>query len=56
MGTKEKKQKLAQFFELLTFNGYSITEYMGKPLSYFDFDKIEITIEHLINEQNEQYN
>ena len=52
----EKKQILAQFFELSIFNGYSIAEYMGKPLSYFDFDKIEIIIERLIKEQNEQYN
>lgn len=56
MKPTDKKQILAQFFELLIFNGYSIAEYMGKPLSYFNFDKIEIAIEGLIKEQNEQYN
>lgn len=55
MKTQDKKQTLQQFFELLIFNGYSIAEYMGKPLSWYNFEKVEIEIEKLINEQNEQY-
>jgi len=56
MKTQDKKQTLQQFFELLIFNGYSIAEYMGKPLSYYDFDKVIKRIETLEQEQNEQYN
>jgi len=50
MGTKEKKQILAIFIEKHVQCGFSITGYMGKPLSYFDFDKVKSRIEWLNKE------
>lgn len=51
MGTKEKKQLLATFMEKHVQCGFSIVEYMGKPLSYFDFEKVKARIKWL----NEEY-
>lgn len=56
MKTFEKKEILRQFFELLIFNGYDITDYIGKPLSWYDFDKVLKRIETLEQEQEEQNN
>lgn len=50
MTIKEKKTKLALFIELHVQCGYSIDQYMGKPLSYFDFEKIDQRIEWFKNE------
>ncbi|WP_209405257.1 hypothetical protein [Pseudozobellia sp. WGM2] len=51
MGTKEKKELLATFIEKHVQCGYSIVDYMGKPLSYFDFQKVKSRIDWL----NEEY-
>ena len=36
MKTTEKKQLIANVIEKLVLNGYDITPFIGKPLSYFD--------------------
>lgn len=51
MKTREKKKLLAIFIEKNIQCGYSIEEYMGKPLSYFDFEKIKARIKWF----NEKY-
>ena len=50
MGTKEKKQLLATFIEKHVQCGFDIINYMGKPLSYFDFEKVKARIEWLNKE------
>ncbi len=50
MKTKEKKQLLAQYIEMLVRNGYSIENVICKPLSYFDFEKVANRIEELNTE------
>lgn len=50
MSIKEKKKLLADFIEKHVQCGFSIVEYMGKPLSYFDFDKVEARIKWLNKE------
>lgn len=50
MTTKEKKQTLAEFIELHVQCGFEIIEYMGKPLSYFDFEKVKTRIQWLKEE------
>jgi hypothetical protein len=54
MKTNEKKETLARFFELLTLCGYSITDYMGKPLSYYNFEGLTAAIDKLEEELNQQ--
>lgn len=51
MSTKEKKELLATFIEKHVQCGYSIVEFIGKPLSYFDYDKVKERINYL----NEKY-
>lgn len=55
MKTLEKKLLIAKFFELLIFSGYDITFYIGKPLSYYDYDKLEKRVKELEQEQQDQY-
>lgn len=54
MKTLEKKLLIAKFFELLIFNGYDITFFIGKPLSYYDYDRLEKRVQELEKEQEEQ--
>ena len=41
MKTTEKKQLIANVIEKLVLNGYDITPFIGKPLSYFDYEKVK---------------
>ena len=41
MKTQEKKQLIAKVIEKLVLNGWDITEFIGKPLSYFDYEKVK---------------
>ena len=41
MKTKEKKQLIANVIEKLVLNGYDITPFIGKPLSYFNYEKVK---------------
>lgn len=50
MNIKEKKELLAAFIEKHVQCGYSIVGYMGKPLSYFDFEKLKTKIAWLNDE------
>lgn len=43
----QKKQKLATLIELMVSCGYSINDFMGKPLSHYNFEKIDQGIEKL---------
>jgi hypothetical protein len=44
MKTIEKQMLLAKLIELLAIQGKEIYPLMGKPLSYFDFDKVKEAI------------
>ena len=45
MKTTEKKQLIAKVIEKLVLNGYDITPFIGKPLSYFDGEKVKKLLE-----------
>ena len=45
MKTQEKKQRIANVIEKLVLNGYDITPFIGKPLSYFDGEKVKKLLE-----------
>ena len=40
-----KKQLIANVIEKLVLNGYDITPFIGKPLSYFDGEKVKKLLE-----------
>ena len=46
MKTTEKKQLIVKLVEKYVQNGYNITEFIGKPLSYFDEEKIKVLLEN----------
>ena len=41
MKTIEKKQLIAEVIEILVLDGIDITPFIGKPLSYFDYEKVK---------------
>ena len=41
MKTAEKKQLIKEVIEKLVLNGYDITPFIGKPLNYFDYEKVK---------------
>ena len=45
MKTTEKKQLIAQLLIKYVQSGYDITEFIGRPLSYFDEKKIKALLE-----------
>ena len=45
MKTAEKKQLIKEVIEKLVLNGYDIIEFIGKPLSYWDYEKIKKSLE-----------
>lgn len=47
MKTKEKKQLIARAIEAFVKNGYCIETFIGKPISYFDEEKLKIIIKDL---------
>jgi hypothetical protein len=47
MTPKEKKELLRTMIELMVHTGYDIAPYMGKPLSYYDYDKVKKSIKEL---------
>ncbi|QHB40951.1 hypothetical protein HWC99_gp20 [Flavobacterium phage vB_FspS_tant8-1] len=49
----EKRKLLVEMIELMIFCGYDITNHVGRPLSYFDFEKVQQFIEVLKKEKNE---
>jgi hypothetical protein len=49
--TNEKRKILARFLELQILLGYEITTWVGKPLGYFDFDKLE----EAVSKKEKQY-
>ena len=46
MKATEKKQLVAQLIEKYVQNGLCIEEFIGKPLSYFDEEKIKALLEN----------
>jgi len=46
MKAKEKKQLVAQLIAKYVQNGYPIENFKGKPLSYFDEEKIKAILEN----------
>jgi hypothetical protein len=53
ISTAEKKQLLQRFFELKTYLAHDYTFYMGKPLNYYDYDKLKKEINNLEKLYNE---
>ena len=47
MKATEKKQLIAKVIEKLVLNGYDITLFIGKPLSYFDYEKVKKLLEEI---------
>ena len=45
MKTQEKKQLIKEVIEKLVLNGYDIIEFIGKPLSYWDYEKVKKLLE-----------
>ena len=45
MKTTEKKQLIASVIEKLVLNGCDITPFIGKPLSYFNYEKVKKLLE-----------
>ena len=45
MKATEKKQLIVKLVEKYVQNGYNITEFIGKPLSYSDEKKIKALLE-----------
>ena len=45
MKATEKKQLIAQLIVKYVQSGYDITEFIGKPISYFDEKKIKALLE-----------
>ena len=45
MKTAEKKQLIKEVIEKLVLNGYDIIEFIGKPLSYWDYEKVKELLE-----------
>ena len=41
MKTQEKKQLIAEVIKEFVINGHDITPFIGKPLSYFDYEKVK---------------
>ena len=41
MKTAEKKQLIAQVIEIFVLDGVDITPFIGKTLSYFDYEKVK---------------
>ena len=55
MKTAEKKQLIKEVIETLVLNGYDIIEFIGKPLSYWDYEKVKKLLEEdkFYKEENE---
>ena len=41
MKTTEKKQLIAEVIKIYVLHGVDITPFIGKPLSYFDYEKVK---------------
>ena len=46
MKATEKKQLIAQLIVKYVQSGYDITEFIGKPLTYFNEEKIKVLLEN----------
>lgn len=46
----QKKRLLVRFIELHVFLGYDLLPIVGKPLNYFDWDKVQFIINKWENE------
>ena len=56
--TNDKRKILARFLELQILLGYEIVTWMGRPLSYYDWDKLEEAVankEKLYDEYHDGY-
>ena len=49
---KEKRFLVAKYFELLLLQGYGIDEYMGKPLTYWNYTGL---IKEIIRQEEDVY-
>ena len=39
--TVQKRNIITQFIETLVMNGYDISEMVGRPLSFYDYEKLQ---------------
>lgn len=56
MTTKEKKKLLVCLIEKYVQNGYCILDFIAKPLSHFDYDKIKESIKEFEDKEQEEMN
>lgn len=54
MKPKEKRQLLVDLIELHVRYGYDITPFVGRPLSYFDYNKVKESIKEFKKDHNEE--
>ena len=52
----QKRELLAEMVELYSQCGYSISEFMGRELSYFNYEAVKIAIAKLKIQLEEQNN
>ena len=50
MTSKEKKELLREMITLMVYTGYDFADYLGKPLSYFNYDGVKNYIKKLQSE------
>ena len=53
MDLKERKKLIVQLIELKIYCGYDITNLIFKPSTYFDFEKVKISISKLKKEKKQ---
>jgi hypothetical protein len=53
MTPNQKRNKLRKFIELSIYCGYDITDYLGRPLSYFNFQALDGVIKELELEEEQ---
>lgn len=50
LSAKEKRHLLRKMIELLVYTGVDFSDYLGKPLSYFNYDGVKRYIKVLEDE------
>lgn len=51
MKPRDKRILLRELIQLFIYFDYDFTEFLGRSLNYFDYEKIKLKIEELENEK-----
>ena len=54
MTIQEKRELLREMITLMVYTGYDFSDYLGKPLSYFNYDGVKKYIKKLEKEYKGQ--